>query len=89
MQHRGMSAETLDTLLEFGRVRHGGGRHIVLFEKKARARLARGRLAQVGGGPRLQKLGDRRVRRRRHHRRTPLPPHHARSLIKSALLYLS
>ena len=41
MQQRDISAATLDALLEFGRVRHaGGGREIVFFDKKARARLS-------------------------------------------------
>ena len=41
MQQRGIRAETLDALLDFGRVAHaGGGRDIVFFDKKARARLA-------------------------------------------------
>ena len=41
MQQRGISAATLDALLEFGRLSHaGGGRDIVFFEN-ARARLVR------------------------------------------------
>ena len=42
MQQRGISAATLDALLDYGRVKHaGGGRDIVFFDKKARVRLAR------------------------------------------------
>ena len=42
MQQRGIRAETLDALLDFGRVAHaGGGRDIVFFDKRARARLAK------------------------------------------------
>ena len=42
MQQRGISAASLDALLEFGRVRHaGGGRDIVFFDKNAHARLVR------------------------------------------------
>ena len=45
MQQRGISAATLDAHLEFGRVSHaGGGRDIVFFDNKARARLARARV---------------------------------------------
>ena len=42
MQQRGIGAETLDALLDFGRVAHaGGGRDIVFFDKRSRARLAK------------------------------------------------
>ena len=42
MQQRGISAATLDALLDFGRTaRAGGGREIVFFDKRARDRLAR------------------------------------------------
>ena len=42
MQQRGISAASLDALLEFGRVQYaGGGRDIVFFDKKARAQLVR------------------------------------------------
>lgn len=41
MQQRGISAATLDALLDFGSVqRAGGGRDIVFFDHKARRRLA-------------------------------------------------
>ena len=43
MQQRGIRHGALETLLDFGRVRHlrTGGREIVYFDKKAKARLAR------------------------------------------------
>lgn len=42
MQQRGISAATLDALLDFGRTaRAGGGCEIVFFDKRARERLAR------------------------------------------------
>jgi hypothetical protein len=42
MQQRGISAATLDALLEFGRVQHAGsGRDIVFFDRNARTRLER------------------------------------------------
>ena len=42
MQQRGISAATLDALLDFGRFTPaGGGREIVYFDKRARERLAR------------------------------------------------
>ena len=42
MQQRGISAATVDALLDFGRpARAGGGRDIVFFDKRARERLAR------------------------------------------------
>ena len=42
MQQRGISAATLDALLDFGRTaRAGGGSEIVFFDKRARERLAR------------------------------------------------
>jgi hypothetical protein len=43
MQQRGIRPQALDALLEFGRLRHlhQGGREILFFDKKARARLAR------------------------------------------------
>ena len=45
MQQRGISAASLEALLEFGRARPAGGRRdIVFFDKKARARLARAAL---------------------------------------------
>ena len=40
MQQRGISADALDTLLDFGRVAHlDRGKDIVFFDKKARERL--------------------------------------------------
>ena len=45
MQQRGISAASLETLLDFGRTSPaGGGREIVFFDRKARERLARARL---------------------------------------------
>lgn len=43
MQQRGIRPEALEALLDFGHVRHlhQGGREILFFDKKARARLAR------------------------------------------------
>ena len=45
MQQRGIRAQALEALLDFGRERHihFRGREIVYFDKKARARLARSR----------------------------------------------
>src|SRR4051812_41418576 len=41
MQQRGISAATLEALLDFGReVRAGRGRDLVFLDKRARARLA-------------------------------------------------
>jgi hypothetical protein len=42
MQQRGIRRETVDALLDFGRVRYlrQGGREVVFFDKKAKARLA-------------------------------------------------
>ena len=42
MQQRGIRAQALEVLLDYGRVAHvEGGRDIVYFDKKARARLAK------------------------------------------------
>ncbi len=43
MQQRGIRADALRALLDFGNVRylHNSGREIVYFDKKAKARLAR------------------------------------------------
>jgi hypothetical protein len=43
MQQRGIRPETVEALLDFGRVRYlrQGGREVVFFDKKAKARLAR------------------------------------------------
>ena len=43
MQQRGIRADALDALLDFGEERHvhSDGREIVFLDKKARARLAR------------------------------------------------
>jgi Domain of unknown function (DUF4258) len=50
MQQRGIRPEMLEALLDYGReVRAGGGRELVFFDKRARARLA-------GAGDRLARL---------------------------------
>jgi hypothetical protein len=43
MQQRGIRPETVDALLDFGRTSYlrQGGREVVFFDKKAKARLAR------------------------------------------------
>jgi hypothetical protein len=43
MQQRGIRPEAVEALLDFGHVRHlhNGGREIIYFDKKAKARLAR------------------------------------------------
>ena len=42
MQQRGIRAEVLEALLDYGREVHaGGGCDLVFFDKRARARLAR------------------------------------------------
>jgi hypothetical protein len=43
MQQRGIRPQAVEALLDFGHVRHlhNGGREIVYFDKKAKARLAR------------------------------------------------
>ena len=42
MRQRGISAATLDALLDFGRTaRAGGGCEIIFFDRKARERLTR------------------------------------------------
>ena len=48
MQQRGIRPEMLEALLDFGRVRstRHGGREIVFFDKRARARLAKAGLAR-------------------------------------------
>ena len=54
MQQRGIRAQALEALLDFGRERHihFRGREIVYFDKKARARLARSRaVAPAKAGP--------------------------------------
>jgi hypothetical protein len=42
MQQRGIRPETIDALIDFGRVRYlrQGGRQVVFFDKKAKAQLA-------------------------------------------------
>ena len=43
MQQRGIRAETVEALLDFGRIRYlrQGGREVVFFDKRAKERLAR------------------------------------------------
>ena len=55
MQQRGIRAETVEALLDFGRVRYlrEGGREVVFFDKKAKSRLAR---ANPGAARESQKL---------------------------------
>ena len=56
MQQRGISAATLETLLDFGRTAPaGGGREIVFFDRKARERLARARLISPSDADRVCK----------------------------------
>ena len=56
MQQRGISAATLDALLDFGRtVRAGGGCEIVFFDRKARARLARAGVIPPSEADRIHK----------------------------------
>jgi hypothetical protein len=48
MQQRGIRPEMLEALLDYGREVHvAGGRDLVFFDKRARARLAK---ARFGGG---------------------------------------
>ena len=50
MRQRGISAASLDALLDFGSIAPaGGGREIVFFDKRARERLA------LGSGPESDK----------------------------------
>ena len=52
MQQRGIRAQALEALLDYGRVVHvEGGRDIVYFDKKSRARLAK-----AGGGADADRL---------------------------------
>jgi hypothetical protein len=56
MQQRGIRPEMLDTLLDFGREVHvPGGRDIVFFDKRARARLANTGLVSGAQAERLCK----------------------------------
>ena len=56
MQQRGIRAEALDALLDFGAERHvhSGGREIVFLDKKARSRLARSNPAGARAAERLK-----------------------------------
>jgi len=55
MQQRGISAEAIEALLDFGRSRHvhSDGREIVYFDKKARARLLK---ANPAAAPEIGRL---------------------------------
>lgn len=58
MQQRGIRHQALEALLEFGRVRylHNGGREIVYFDKKAKARLARFNPVAARGAEKLVRI---------------------------------
>ncbi len=54
MQQRGISAATLETLLAYGREIHvDGGRDLVFFDKRARARLAKANPAALAEAERI------------------------------------
>lgn len=55
MQQRGIRPEALEALLDFGRVRYlcQGGREVVFFDKRAKARLARERPEAVRDAERV------------------------------------
>ena len=56
MQQRGIRAEALEALLDFGRTAHvDRGREIVFFDKAARARLARQNPAAAREAERLRR----------------------------------
>ena len=56
MQQRGIRPEVLDALLDFGREAHvEGGRDIVYFDKKARARLVKANAVAARDAERLCK----------------------------------
>ena len=56
MQQRGISAATLDALLDFGRTAPAGsGCEIVFFDRKARVRLARARIVPPAEADRVCK----------------------------------
>jgi hypothetical protein len=54
MQQRGIRPQMLEALLDYGReVRVAGGRELVFFDKRARARLAKAGLARDAQAERL------------------------------------
>ena len=56
MQQRGISTATLETLLDYGREVHvDGGRDLVFFDRRARARLARANPAAMAEARRIRK----------------------------------
>ena len=56
MQQRGIRPEMLEALLDFGREVHvAGGRDLVFFDKRARARLAKAALVREAQAERLCK----------------------------------
>ena len=56
MQQRGIRPEMLEALLDYGREVHvAGGRDLIFFDKRARARLAKAGLVRVAQAERLCK----------------------------------
>jgi hypothetical protein len=57
MQQRGISPAAIEALLDFGRTRHvhSGGRELVYFDKKARARLLKANPAAAREMSRLRR----------------------------------
>jgi hypothetical protein len=56
MQQRGIRAQALEALLDYGRIAHvDRGRDIVYFDKKARARLAKSSAAAAREADRLSR----------------------------------
>ena len=54
MQQRGIRPDLVETLLDFGSAKPaGGGRDIVFFDKKARARLAHANALAAAGAERV------------------------------------
>jgi hypothetical protein len=54
MQQRGISAATIEALLDFGREVHvDGGRDLVFFDKRARARLTQANPAAAAEAERI------------------------------------
>ena len=79
MQQRGIRADALEALLDYGRVTHvDRGREIVFFDKAARARLMKRNPVAARGGAAAPDLRDTRLGRRRDYRRAPLPADTAR-----------
>jgi hypothetical protein len=56
MQQRGISAATIEALLDFGREVHvDGGRDLVFFDKRARARLTQANAVAAAEAERIAK----------------------------------